>query len=116
GAPPPAPTDGREAPTVERSSVIEIGTIDRTQRVVFVLDTSSSMKIVDRADVRSRLERLVEAMEKAIRDLPAGARFTILTFATSVRGMGPDLLEASARNKEQAIEFARGMKADGYTV
>lgn len=123
--------------TISRDAPKLFGTEVLSKKCVFVLDTSGSMKVRDTkaepgkpsisanqkdpnyADIpedRERMHRLREAMVKLIEALPSDTKFTIVTFATSVREFSGELMDASASNKEKAIDFARGMQPDGFTI
>lgn len=124
--------------TVTRGAPELFGTEVLSKRCVFILDVSGSMNIKDTAppekgkkgttvtpkdpsygevpDDRKRMTRLKDAMVKLIKELPGDTKFTIITFATSVRDWQRNLVEASAGNKEDAVSFAEGMQPEGFTV
>jgi hypothetical protein len=124
--------------TVSRSAPKLFGSEVLSKRCVFILDVSGSMTIKDPKQEagqprqnslqpkdpgygdcpieRMRMWRLKDAMKKVIEELPADTKFSIITFATNVRHYSKDLVDASAKNKQDAIGFAEGMQAEGFTV
>jgi uncharacterized protein YegL len=124
--------------TVSRGAPDLFGTEVLSKRCVFILDVSGSMAIKDPLPEagkprpvsvspkdsgygevpaeRMRMHRLKEAMVKLIQELPADTKFTIVTFATSVRSWEPNLVDANAGNKAQATDFAQAMQPEGFTV
>jgi len=97
-----------------------------TQQVVFVLDTSISMKEEDPvaagaegADAprgsRQRLKRVQNEFVRLISDMPARFRFSIISYDEAVVPFSKGLQPASAGNKRQAVTFIRGFEANGET-
>jgi hypothetical protein len=131
-------TPGGVGETVSRDAPKFFGNEILSKKCVFILDTSGSMLIKDPAydpkvgkrgsvgpkepgygDVpveRMRMFRLQEAMVKLLESLPEDVHFTIITFGSSAHYWNSDLVPANAKNKQDAIEFARGMNPEGYTV
>jgi hypothetical protein len=122
-------TVAREAPKLFGLEVL-------SKRVVFILDVSGSMTIKDTPPENGkrgksmepgdpgygdtpiecmRMKRLQDAMEKCIEQLPEDARFSIVTFSSQVIMWKQELVPANAKNKAEAIEFSKGMHAEGYT-
>jgi len=92
------------------------------RRIVFVIDTSDSMKHAARVKSEeggARKEPMIDLAKKelvrVVRSLPADARFTILAFSTGVQAMGETLVPASPAAKEKATKFAMGLAPKGYT-
>jgi hypothetical protein len=122
--------------TVMRDAPKILGVEVLSKRCVFILDVSGSMNLKDllpengqrgrtvqpgdpgygEAPVeRMRMWRLQDAMEKCIQALPEDTKFTIITFGSHVTEWNADLQPANAKNKAEAIEFAKGMHPEGYT-
>lgn len=70
------------------------------ERVVFVIDTSDSMAMVD-----DRLNVAKRELTSAILGLPDGASFTVLTFNAAVYAWSPVLIPSNAATRLQAVEF-----------
>ncbi len=124
--------------TVSRDAPKLFGTEILSKKCVFILDVSGSMLIKDPlreagkprsvsvgpkdpgyGDVpieRMRMTRLQEAMVKVIEAIPTDTHFTIVTFGSYAQSWNKDLVEANAKNKADAIEYARGMNPEGFTV
>lgn len=71
------------------------------QRLVFVIDTSGSMRKGGRIDAAKR------ELINAINALPEGVFFNVLVFNVRVFSWQPKLLVASAENKEKAATFVQ---------
>jgi len=69
-------------------------------RLLFVMDTSASMK-------GGRIEAAKRELVKAINDLPPGVYFGVLVFNSRVGTWSRELMVASPQNKEQAAAFVR---------
>lgn len=86
------------------------------QRMMFIIDNSGSMR--DYWGGATRLERAKAELIHAIEDLPADAKFSIVSFHTTVNPWRNELLEASEENKREAIQFVRrlgyGVKTNTY--
>jgi len=76
--------------------------------VVFVFDTSGSM-------AGDKIEQTRKALVFCLDNLNGGDRFDVISFATTVRTFEEELVPASDDNVENAIEFAKKMKAVGGT-
>jgi hypothetical protein len=119
----------REAPKLFGKEVL-------SKKVVFILDVSGSMEIKDPVDEqgrrgkwvdpknpdyhkipveRMRMYRLKEAMVALIKDLPEDTQFTIVTFSSEIRTWQAKLVPCNAKNKGDAIDFAKGMTPQGFT-
>lgn len=83
---------------------------------MFIIDNSGSMR--DYWGGATRLERAKAELIHAIEDLPADAKFSIVSFHTTVNPWRNELLEASEENKREAIQFVRrlgyGVKTNTY--
>lgn len=107
-----------------------------SKRVVFILDVSGSMTLKDTPPEGGkrgksmepgdpgygdtpiecmRMYRLQTALEDCITKLPEDTKFSIITFSSQVLEWKNELAPANAKNKAEAIEFAKGMHAEGYT-
>jgi hypothetical protein len=76
--------------------------------VVFVLDTSGSMR-------GEKIEQSRAAVEYCLNHLNQGDRFNIVTFGTNVKGFRPGLVEKSKQNVKSGIEFIEEVVATGRT-
>ena len=79
------------------------------RRVLFVIDHSGSMNIVD-GEV-SRIDRARWELVNAISQLPEETRFDILSFHDVVTPFSPRLVPATEESKENAFRFARNLVA-----
>lgn len=78
-----------------------------TRHIVYVLDTSGSMK--------SRLSRAEDELTEALRGLHAGETFNIVTFTGGSELFDPDMAEAAPGNIQRASAFLSGLEANGDT-
>jgi len=106
-----------------------------SNRVVFIIDTSGSMKMTDRpgdhdldedafraADPDSpeirplaRIERAKAETIKAISALQPTQRFNVIAYSGGNRKWRERMVDADAANKEEATAFVEGLRADGGT-
>ena len=94
-----------------------------SQRVVFVLDTSMSMRDKDPipTDVkvsgpRMRIRRVQQELKRIISAMPSDTEFTVIAFSNKVRTLsGTQLLPANNANKQKARKFVEKFRADGET-
>lgn len=96
-----------------------------SNRVVFVVDVSGSMKLWDAEAAgvgegpehrtKERLARLKFQLEQAVTDLPEYATFNVIAYSGSNKAFNPEAVPATAQWKKKAIEFVRNLKADGAT-
>lgn len=84
------------------------GTEVRSERLVFVIDTSGSME-------GDRLAKCKAQLEGCIKALTARSRFTIVSYSHTIKVWSPKLLAATPKNKGRAYEFVSGLKASGNT-
>lgn len=63
----------------------------------------------------TRMERLKRQVEKAIRSFQPTVRFSLVAFSTDARPWQRALVPADERNKRAAIEWVKGLRADGAT-
>ncbi len=90
-----------------------------SQRIVFLLDTSMSMREADpgpgdRPD-RKRLERLQSEARRLMNSLPPDTKFTVIAFSSKVKSLSGSLLQATAANKSRAFKFIDNFQAEGQT-
>ena len=78
-----------------------------TRHIVYVLDTSGSMK--------SRLNRAEDELTGALRGLRSGETFNIITFSSGSRLFDPDMAEAAPGNIQRASAFLSDLEAGGDT-
>lgn len=78
-----------------------------TRHIVYVLDTSGSMK--------SRLGRAGDELMEALRGLRRGETFNIVTFSGGSELFDPDMAEAAPGNLQRASAFLGGLTAFGDT-
>lgn len=87
-----------------------------SDRVVFVLDISMSMRMRRHPGGPRRIELAREELAKTIEDLPPEARFNVVAFSTGhVCLQGRGLLEATPGNKRRARRWVRGLVPAGGT-
>ncbi len=80
------------------------------QRVVFLVDTSSSM------EERGRLETAKRELESAVFVLPPEAEFTIVAYSDRAVPWERRLVSADDEAKRRAAAFIRGLVPDGRTA
>ena len=78
-----------------------------TRHVVYVLDTSGSMK--------SRLGRAEDELTESLRGLRPGETFNIITFSGGSRAFDPDMAGAAPGNIQRASAFLSDLAAGGDT-
>jgi Ca-activated chloride channel homolog len=76
--------------------------------IVFVFDTSGSM-------AGDKIDQARKALTFCVDNLGKDDRFNVITFATTVRTLEESLVSATDDHVEEAIEFAKKMKAVGGT-
>ncbi len=76
--------------------------------VTLVLDVSGSMS-------GHKIEQARSAIEQILRGLQSEDRFRLITFASVVRSFDDDWTRANRRNVASAVEYLRGVPADGST-
>lgn len=76
--------------------------------IVFVLDKSGSMK-------GEKIEQARAALSYCVKSLNENDRFNIIAFSTNVDRFAGRLLEATRRNRNEALDFIDGIKARGGT-
>jgi Ca-activated chloride channel family protein len=92
------------------SPKVETGPGEKTPRdVVFVLDTSGSMR-------EDKMSQARGALEWCIKSLDPADRFGVLSFATTVNHYSRDLKKADKQAVESAVEWVRKLEAGGGTA
>ncbi|MDX9753852.1 MAG: VIT and VWA domain-containing protein [bacterium] len=81
----------------------------QAKTVVFVLDTSGSMK----GD--NKIEQARKAMEYCIRSLNSQDQFALLTFSDEILHQTDGLIPASAENREKTLDKIKEINASGGT-
>ena len=76
--------------------------------IIFVLDTSGSMR-------GGKITQAKEALQFCIESLNPGDRFNVIGFATAVNTLGKNLLECGKENKKEALSFVEDFQARGGT-
>jgi hypothetical protein len=109
------------------------GTEIRSSRIIFVIDTSGSMKLTDpepgedfdfekpvpdgQLDLeRERMKRAREELSRVVKGLPKETKFNIMGFSSGVHKWKQELVPADARNKEDAVLFASKLRPVGATL
>ncbi len=114
----------------EKKSVY--GIESRSRRIVFIIDTSGSMKDPLATDAgkgtatgltaeeeeerrSSKIEIAKRELKRAIRGLEADARFNIISYGTHVIRWKKEMVKADMPTKNEAYAFVRDMQAAGGT-
>ncbi len=114
------------------------------KNVVFLLDVSGSMEVVDdlpenpgdspggggtsvgpggekpqptpgQQESRQRIRRVQDELIRTIEKLPPDVRFNIITFNHEIHAMWKGVMTASSRRKREAIQYVRKFSAQGET-
>ena len=85
---------------------LENRTLDKD--IIFVLDTSGSMK-------GEKIKQAKDALKFCINSLRKGDRFNIITFASTVDSFKDTLIGATKNNVDAALKFVDGIEAKGGT-
>lgn len=78
-----------------------------TRHIVYVLDTSGSMK--------SRMDRAEDELRNALRGLRPGETFNIVAFSGGSQVFDPDMAEATPGTLQRASAFLHDLEASGDT-
>ncbi|MEW6095242.1 MAG: VIT and VWA domain-containing protein [bacterium] len=76
--------------------------------IAFVVDTSGSM-----AD--EKIKQAKEALKFCINSLNKDDKFNLISFSTDVERFKPDLIDYTAKSKEEALKFIDNLQASGGT-
>lgn len=99
-------------PLEERATFF--GLAPRSDRVLFVIDRSGSMRQSYRSSP-SRYAAAVEALVYTLRDLGPDAQFQVVLFSTEAERFRPELTRATPANLERLEEWATGRGVGGGT-
>lgn len=115
------------------------GTSLSSMKFVFIIDISGSMTITDpskessgdaasegkttptdeaqkaSAEERTRIGRTKRELIDVIKAVSKDVKFNIIAFNHEIKSWKPDMVDASDENKRAAIEFVKGLAADGFT-
>jgi hypothetical protein len=83
------------------------------QKVLFIIDRSSSMQIVQQGE--ARIDRARREMEKAVVSLPEETEFGIIAFNSGATPFSSKLVLADDVEKSSAVTFAQSLVALGRT-
>jgi hypothetical protein len=126
-----AATERHEAVDPERKGGAAFYGIEtRSNRIVFVLDRSGSMKrpvpqkavvtgkAKDRVPGKTRLEVAKNQLMRTVRGLPRSAKFAVVFYSHDVHTWRdpPSLMPATAANKKDAMDWFREKRAVGSTM
>jgi Ca-activated chloride channel family protein len=92
------------APNVEPPKELKM-----SKDLVFVFDSSGSM-------MGTKIEQARKALVYCINKLNPGDRFNIVRFSTDVETFRNDLVDASDKNREEALAFVKGIESRGGTA
>jgi Ca-activated chloride channel family protein len=91
------------------SPKVELSTDKKVKKnVIFVLDTSGSMK-------GKKIEQARGALSFCLNSLNKGDRFNIIDFDDRIESFKSELVAVNSFNLDEALEFVRKTKADGGT-
>ncbi len=94
------------------------GTV-RSNRVIFVVDISSSMEArftTNRGETLNRLQFVQRELQSVLKEqLPAGAKFNLVIFSTGVQTWKPGLVEATPQSVQEAVEYVGALRQKGGT-
>jgi hypothetical protein len=110
---PPA-KDAVKAGLVDRSQVSFYGVPIVSDRVVFVLDFSGSMRESDESG-RSKLDSARDALAEVLNALPDGTLFNVIAFSNEPKAWRESAQPKKPGNVDGALKFVRGMSAGGWT-
>jgi len=91
------------------SPKVELSTDKKVKKnVIFILDTSGSMK-------GKKIEQARGALRFCLNSLNPGDRFNIIDFDDRIESFRSELVEVSSANTDDALEFVRKTEAEGGT-
>ena len=94
---------GMVSPKVEISKEKKV-----KKNVIFILDTSGSMK-------GKKIEQARGALKFCLNSLNRGDRFNVIDFDDRIESFKSELVEVNSANLDEALEFVRKTEADGGT-
>lgn len=86
----------------------DLETEERSKDIVFVFDTSGSMR-------GDKIEQTKSAMEYCLKSLNPGDYFSIVSFSSEVKTFSDRMLPANDENIDNALEFIKTKEARGGT-
>jgi hypothetical protein len=120
--------EGRSGTDVRLKTVEEsvqfFGSEIFSRNIIFVIDVSGSMLMYDRSDSykgnnmeqdRQRLHRARQQLVQAVKKLPRGAFFNIITFSNKVTSWQKRMQAASPQTVASAVKFVEAFSATGAT-
>lgn len=107
--PPEAQRKAAKRVAAENASMAYYGIPIYAQRLVFVIDTSYSMR-------GERIAAAKRELVKAIEGLPSGVYFGVLAFDRAVKPWRRELVEATSKAKQQATTFVQLLDLGGATA
>lgn len=96
------------------SQVSFFGTPIVSDRIVFVIDFSGSMKNEGKSG-RPKIDEAIEALRETLESLPKGARFSVISFGDAARAWKEDLVTAKKKTIADALAFLRAAPPRGRT-
>jgi len=87
---------------------VEIEDAGLTKDILFLLDTSGSMK-------GEKIRQATDALEFCLRSLNPGDRFNLVTFSSDLKTYASEPRQATAGEIERAARFLENLEADGGT-
>lgn len=90
-----------------------------SERVVFVLDTSGSMRLPVEAVgtiEKTRMELAKEQLTEVVRSLPDETLFNVVFFETEVRALSRKMVPMNKSNRAKALRFVREQYSMGATA
>jgi von Willebrand factor type A domain/HEAT repeats len=108
---------GRRGGTVATKDFYEIQV--ESERVVFVLDNSGSMRLPVKTTgtvEKTRMELAKEQLTEVLRSLPDDTLFNVVFFEQTVKALSRKSLEMNKSNRAKALRFVREQYAVGSTA
>ncbi len=91
------------------SPKVEVSTEKKVKKnVIFILDTSGSMK-------GKKIEQAQGALKFCLNSLNQGDRFNIIDFDDRIESFKPELVDVNSANTDEALRFVEKTEADGGT-
>ncbi|MHC4661462.1 MAG: VWA domain-containing protein [Planctomycetota bacterium] len=94
--------------------------VGRSKAIIFVIDTSGSMRVAGMWGKPERKITRLEAVKKELKQvidnqLSKDARFNIVTFGSEIKPWKTKLVKASSSSRKNAKKFIDSLKPDGMT-
>ena len=107
--------EGGASPPASTASKVEfLGAPIESDRVVFVIDFSGSMRDEGR-DGEPKIDAARAALAEVLDALGREAMFNVIVFSDEPRAFDDGLVDATKRNARSAVTFVRGGSPKGYT-